>query len=125
MTARSSGSLPAFTGRNSVRSVSPSDAPRAARSRLMRRTWASEVNCVLRRTGDPEAARWAGAELIMAAIDCDAATAAHVAKMRGQDAAPFTLSAPARRREVNDNEAGDRAIEAILRDELPPFGDDQ
>jgi hypothetical protein len=111
------GPPPAFTRRNSLRRVSPSDAPRAARSRLMRRAWAAEVNRVIRRTGNPDAALRAGAGLIMAAIDCDAAAAAHVAKAGGRTAPPLTLPMAARHRKDNDNDAGDRVVDAILNDE--------
>jgi hypothetical protein len=40
------------------------------RGRAARRAWASEVNRVARLTSDMAAAREAGAELAMVAIDC-------------------------------------------------------
>jgi hypothetical protein len=115
------GPPPALMGRNSLRPVSPSDAPKAARSRLLRRAWAAEVNRIIRRTGDPDAALRVGAGLIMAAIDCDAATAAHVAKAGGRTAPPLTLPMAARHRQENDDDAGERVVEAILKDEIPGF----
>src|SRR6516162_816139 len=65
-----------------ARIVRATDAPKALKGRTARRAWASEYNRVARATGDQEAARKAGAELAMAAIDCDAGIAAHVKKGR-------------------------------------------
>lgn len=116
---------PAPRGHNSIRHVAPADAPRAAQSRAVRRAWASRVNQVLRRTGNLEEARRAGAELVMAALDCDAITArAHFTgwwgrRGSGLDTATITLSPAARRRSANDDGAGDRIIEAIMNDEIP------
>ena len=62
------------------------------------------------------AAREAGVRLAMAAIDCDAATASHVARARGQRAPPITFSQAAKKREANEGGAGDRIVEAILND---------
>jgi len=104
------------------RAVTPADAPRAAQSRAVRRAWASEVNQVLRRTGDLEKARRAGAMLIMAALDVDAITARACSTGRwGRqgvrlDLTTVNLPAAARRRSANDDGAGDRIIEAILND---------
>ena len=97
--------------------VGARDAPKALIGRSARRAWASEVNRVARATDDMTAAREAGARLAMAAIDCDAATASHVARARGQRAPPITLSQPAKRREANEGGAGDRIVEAILKDD--------
>ena len=106
-------------------SVTPSDAPKAAQSRAVRRAWASCVNRVLRQTGNLEKARRAGATLVMAALDCDAA-GAHAGNTgwwgrRGVilDPATITLPADARRREANKDGAGDRIIEAIMSNEIP------
>jgi hypothetical protein len=96
--------------------VGARDAPKALIGRSVRRAWASEVNRVARATDDITAAREAGARLAMAAIDCDAATASHVARARGQRAPPITLSQAAKRREANEGGAGDRIVEAILND---------
>jgi hypothetical protein len=97
--------------------VGTRDAPKALIGRSARRAWASEVNRVARATDDMTAAREAGARLAMAAIDCDAVTASHVARARGQRAPPITLSQAAKRREANEGGARDRIVEAILNDE--------
>jgi hypothetical protein len=96
-------------------SVRPADAPTALIGRSARRAWASEVNRVARRTGDIDQAREAGAWLAMAAIDCDAALASHIARARGQRPPPITLSRDAERRRWA---GGDQRIaDAIMRDE--------
>ena len=97
--------------------VGARDAPKALIGRSVRRAWASEVNLVARATDDMTAAREAGARLAMAAIDCDATTASHVARARGQRAPPITFSQAAKRREANEGGAGDRIVEAILNDD--------
>lgn len=110
-----------------VRPVSAADAPKALKGRTLRRAWASEVNRVLRATGDLEAAREAGAELAVAAIDSDAAIAAHSkrsGRIRGSrevQMPPLTLPQAAKRRERNVDGAGDRVVDAIMRDEVQPF----
>lgn len=106
-----------------VRPVSAADAPKALKGRTLRRAWASEVNRVLRATGDLEAAREAGAELAVAAIDCDAGMAAHRKRAGGTwgEPPPFTLSKAAKQRDQNVDGAGDRVRDAIMRDEVQPF----
>ena len=103
-------------------SVTLSDAPKATQSCAVRRVWASCVNRVLRQTGNLEKACRAGAALVMAALDCDAA-GAHAGNTgwwsrRGVmlDSATITLPADARRRGSNEDGTGDRIIEAILND---------
>ena len=119
------GVSPTPHGHNSIRQVTSTDAPKAAQSRAVRRAWASVVNQVLRRTGDLEGGRRAGAELVMASLDCDAIAArAHSTgwwgrRGSGLDTATVTLSAAARRRSSNDDGADDRIIEAIMKDEIP------
>jgi hypothetical protein len=107
-----------------ARIVRAADAPKALKGRTARRAWASEYNRVARASGDQEAARRAGANLAIAAIDCDATVAAHVSRSRravdGQSP-PFTLSQAAKRRERNNDGAGDRIRAAILRDDALPF----
>jgi hypothetical protein len=113
---------PPIAGRNSIGGrVTPAEAPKAVKGRAARRAWASEVNRVARHTGDFEEARQAGADLAMAVIDCDAALSAHGARTGGGRPPPFTLSQAAKRREANDNGAGDRIKGAILRDEKPDW----
>src|SRR5207237_6595522 len=58
--------------RNFRARFAPADAPPAASSRALRCLWAAEMNRVLRRTGDLDEARRAGAEMLVAALDCDA-----------------------------------------------------
>jgi hypothetical protein len=96
--------------------VGARDAPKALIGRSARRAWASEVNRVARATDDMRASREARARLALAAIDCDAVAASHIARARGQCAPPITLSQAAKRREANEGGAGDRIVEAILND---------
>jgi hypothetical protein len=121
------GAPPTFTGKNSIRRVFPADAPKAAQSRAVRHAWASRVNHVLRTTGDLEMARRAGAELVMAALDCDPAVAAQSTNRwarRGEplpvESSPLTMVA--RHHSANVDGAGDRFIEAIMNDEIPSRG---
>jgi hypothetical protein len=128
--ARERGATPGLSGCREVRGARKRAKRKPAAITEQHKTgaprhrgWAAEVNCVLRRTGDPEAARRAGAALVMAAIDCDASTASHVAKARGRDAPPITLSRAARRRDTNDTGEGDRIVDALVNDETPNWND--
>ena len=106
--------------------VSVRDAPRAASSRNVRRAWVTEVNRVLRRTGDRRQALEAGAHLIMAALDCDALAlmVSHAVDQRhsarhANAAPPVTLPQAARRRMEGRDGARDHMVQAILRGQAP------
>ena len=86
------------------------DAPPAAENRTLRRSWAAEANRVLRRTGDPDAARRRGAEMLVAALDCD--VIAHETSRKGGGAVNLPIAA--KQREHNIDGAADRVAEIIL-----------
>ena len=104
-----------------IAAVRPADARKALKDRAARRAWASEVNRTARATGDQEAARKAGADLATAAIDIEATLATHIKGTGGRRAPPFTLSQAAKRREWNDDGAGERIRDALMRDEKPDW----
>jgi hypothetical protein len=89
------------------------DAPPAASNRAMRRLWAAEANRILRRTGDRGEACQAGAEVLVAPLDCDALAALVVRKTKSS--APVNLPIAAKRRKGNRDGAADRMAEAIQR----------
>jgi hypothetical protein len=93
------------------------DAPPAACNRALRRLWVAEANRIFRRTGNPDEACQAGAEWLVAALDCDALTARVVRKTKGS--APVNLPVAAKRREGNRDGALDRMAEAIRRGVRP------
>jgi hypothetical protein len=100
------------SGDNLPARFTPADAPPAAVNRTLRRSWAAEANRVLRPTGDPDAARRAGAKILVAALDCDAIV--YQIGRAANAAVPVNLPIAARRREHNIDGAPDRFAEIIL-----------
>lgn len=92
----------------------PANAPPAASNRALRREWAAVANRVLRATRDPDAARRAGAEMLVAALDCDAL-------LQGGRRIRSLVNLPTanRRRARNHDGAANRAAEAILAEGRP------
>jgi hypothetical protein len=99
----------------------PADAPLAASNRAWRRAWVAEANAVLRRTGDADAAREAGASLLVAMLDCDSRTTAMVRQCPDGLALAEINNLPraARRRMANRDGAADRVRDEILAGERP------
>jgi hypothetical protein len=54
---------------NVLRHFRTAHAPPAASNRSLRREWAAVANAAPKRTGDPDAAMWAGAEMLAAALE--------------------------------------------------------
>jgi hypothetical protein len=96
--------------RNHPERFTLADAPPAASNRALRRTWVAEANAALRRTGDPDAARRAAAEALVAALDLDhrIARARLGEDRRGLPTPAITLPRDANRRGRNCDGAGDR-----------------
>ena len=103
---------------NVPRRFTSADAPPAASNRALRRLWAAEANRTLRATRDLDDARRAGAEMLLAALDCDAAVYRH-RRQTGACTVPVNLPSAASERGHNCDGAGDRAVAAILAGERP------
>jgi hypothetical protein len=108
------------TSHNLPRRFRPADAPPAAVNRSLRREWAAVANAALNRTGDPDAAQRAGAEMLAAALDMDSRVAAIARRARkGRpplDRVSHLPTGAIRRRARGDD---DSAIEAILAGATP------
>jgi hypothetical protein len=98
--------------RNLPTRFTPADAPPAAVNRTLRRSWAAEANRELRRTGEPDAARRAGAKILVAALDCDVIAFQSVRAAGAR--VPVNLPVAAKRREHNIDGAANRVAEVIL-----------
>jgi hypothetical protein len=105
-------------GDNAPRRFTPADAPPATSNRALRRLWAAEANRGLYRTGDLDEARRTRAEMLIAALDCDAAIYRHHRQTRAC-AVPVNLPAAANDRGHNCDGTRDRAVAAILAGERP------
>lgn len=103
---------------NSSAGFTVADAPPAAINRALRREWAAVANRTLRGTGDPDAARRAGAEMMVAALECDALVQRSRRRTRGC-AVPVNVAAAAKRRSRNCDQEADRAVDVILAGERP------
>jgi hypothetical protein len=99
-------------GSNLPPSFTIADAPPAASNRALRRLWMAEANRILRRTGNPDAARRAAAEILVAALDCDAFVL-QIARVAGEGV-PVNLPILAKRRGRNRDGAADRVAEMVL-----------
>jgi hypothetical protein len=110
------------SGNNVLRHFRPVDAPLAASNRALRREWAAIANTSLRRTGDPDAAQCAGAEMLAAALDLDARAAEPGRRDRKGQAPGFTslISLPAAvSRHARSEGDLTRAVEEILAGAIP------
>ena len=105
------------SGSNPPRPFTAADAPPAAVNRALRRACVAEANRMLRRTDDPDAARRAGADVLVAASNCN--TIACQAGKATKAAVSISLPIAATRRERNRNGEADRVVEANLAGERP------
>jgi hypothetical protein len=103
---------------NVPRRFTAADVPPAAVNRELRRLWAAVANRTFRRTGGADAARRAGAEILVAALDCDALVYRTLRLTRARTV-PVNLAVSAKQRGHNCDGAGDRAVAAILAGERP------
>jgi hypothetical protein len=110
------------SGNNVLRDFRPAHAPPATSNRALRREWAAVANTSVRRTGDPDAAQRAGAEMLAAALDLDARSTEPGCRDRKGRAPGFTslisLPAAVSRRARGEGDLT-RAVEAILTGAMP------